>query len=311
MRDVVPAALDGQRIDRVVAIMIDLSRSAVRRMVEHGEVLVDGEPRTSASSRVAEGSVIEVTGAVDIPVAAPPTASPHVEFSVVAVDDHVIVIDKPVGLVVHPGAGHVDDTLVNGLLAAYPDLAGIGDPMRPGIVHRLDRDTSGLLVCARSELAYASLVDQLSGRAVSRVYLTLVAGRAESPTGLIDAPIGRSRRSRTRMTVAEDGREARTEYEELEGFDEPIAASLLRCTLQTGRTHQIRVHLNAIGLPVLGDEIYGRPDPFGSTRPLLHATRLSFRHPADGTERHFESPPPADFESSLAGFRLAGSAAGR
>ena len=182
-----------------------------------------------------------------------PTPNSDIELVIVHEDADVIVIDKPIDLVVHPGAGREDTTLVSGLLYRYPEVAHVGQPDRPGIVHRLDRDTSGLLVCARSQRAYEHLVDQLVRHSVSRVYRALVRGIPDSPTGVIDAPIGRSRRSRTRMTVSEDGRAARTHYEALESFTQPFAASLVECRLETGRTHQIRVHMGAVGLHVLGD----------------------------------------------------------
>ena len=303
MRDQVPAAMAGERIDRVVALMTGLSRSAVRSLVEAGEVTVDDVVVDSAKQRLPEGVVVEVE-VPDARAEAPgPTPNIDVAFEIVYVDDDVIVIDKPIDLVVHPGAGGEDTTLVSGLLARYPEIAEVGERRRPGIVHRLDRDTSGLLVCARNAHAYEDLVDQLSVRSVTRVYQTLVRGVPEAPSGVIDAPIGRSRRSRTRMTVAQDGREARTHYRLLEAFTQPIEASLLECRLETGRTHQIRVHLGAVGLHVLGDATYGRQDPFGVGRPLLHAAELGFEHPGTGERVTFRSELAPDFAAALTQFR--------
>lgn len=305
MRDSVPAALDGERVDRIVALMTGLSRSAVRRLVADGAVLVDGDVPGAASARLVEGDVVEV----EMPAVETTTTqiqpNPDVSFDVVYEDDDVIVVDKPIDLVVHPGAGGEDTTLVSGLVARYPEIADVGQDKRPGIVHRLDRDTSGLLVCARTPQAYEDLVDQLTVRSVTRVYLTLARGIADSPAGVIDAPIGRSRRSRTRMTIAEDGREARTHYKTLEVFHLPVEASLLECRLETGRTHQIRVHLGAVGLHVLGDATYGRPDPFGIGRPLLHAAELAFDHPATGERVSWTSPLAQDFAGALESFRAA------
>jgi 23S rRNA pseudouridine1911/1915/1917 synthase len=219
---------------------------------------------------------------------------------VVHEDADVLVIDKPAGLVVHPGAGNVSGTLVHGLVSRYPEIATVGEPDRPGIVHRLDRDTSGLLVVARTEAARARLVADLAARRVERIYLALVHGSPESDAGLVDAPVGRSARQPTKMTVTERGREARTAYEVLQRWPDP-GCSLLRCRLETGRTHQIRVHLAAIGHPVVGDDTYdgGRKRPVAVPRLFLHATRLAFTHPTTGEPMQFESPLPADLQSIL------------
>lgn len=309
LSDTVPAAMAGERIDRVVALMTGLSRSVVRGMIEVGRVRVDATLVEVASARVAEGAAVDVVMPDRIEVDVSPPANPDVRFEIVYEDDHVVVIDKPIDLVVHPGAGRETNTLVNGLVDRYPEVVSVGQPDRPGIVHRLDRDTSGLLVCARTQDAYDQLVAQLVVHSVSRVYLTLVRGVADAPSGVIDAPIGRSRRARTRMTISEDGKHARTHYETIETFTQPIEASFLRCRLETGRTHQIRVHLQAVGLHVLGDATYGRPDPFGIGRPLLHAAELAFDHPATGERVSFTSPLPADFAGALDGLRAATSEA--
>jgi 23S rRNA pseudouridine1911/1915/1917 synthase len=209
-------------------------------------------------------------------------------------------VAKQAGLVVHPGAGHTSGTLVHGLLARYPEIGDVGDPFRPGIVHRLDRETSGLLVVARSARAYDSLVAQLSERLVERRYLALVWGRLQSPRGTIDAPIGRSEARRTRMAVRETGRPARTGYAVQAEYEVP-RCSLLECTLETGRTHQIRVHLAAIGNPVVGDATYGgQREPIALTRPFLHAQRLTFEHPSSGERVTFDEPLPPDLGAVLA-----------
>ena len=230
-----------------------------------------------------------------------PRADAAVEFSVVHDDPDIVVIDKPAGLVVHPGAGNLDGTLVNGLLARYPEIATVGEPDRPGIVHRLDKGTSGLLVVARTERAYESLVGQLSERTASRGYVALAWGHVDPPRGLIDAPIARSDREPTRMAVSEHGRDARTRYVVERTFDEPVPTSLLTCHLETGRTHQIRVHLAAIDHPVVGDDRYrGKRGRITVDRPFLHAASLAFDHPATGERVSFSSSLPADLAAVLA-----------
>jgi 23S rRNA pseudouridine1911/1915/1917 synthase len=299
MNETIPAALAGERVDRVVAMLTGLTRSDVTELIGTGAVAVNGKAATKPSLRVHEGDQLDVVvpAAVAEPVAQP---EPAVEVPVVHEDEHVLVVDKPQELVVHPGAGNARGTMVAGLLARYPELAGVGEPERPGIVHRLDKGTSGLLVVARTQDAYESLVEQLSSRSVERRYLTLVWGCPEPATGVVDAPIGRSRRDPTRMTESATGREARTRYEVRERFTEPIVASLLECKLETGRTHQIRVHLAAIGRPVVGDPRYkGARASFKTPRMFLHAHTLAFDHPATGERVSFTAPLPADLQSVL------------
>ncbi|HKY13496.1 MAG TPA: RluA family pseudouridine synthase [Microthrixaceae bacterium] len=297
--EVVPAALEGERVDRVVSMITGCSRSEAATVVGDGHVLVDGRAVTKVSIKVHEGQTIEVAvDPVRPPVIPGPDASVPVE--VLFADDDVIVIDKPPGLVVHPGAGHQGATLVHGLLARFPELEGVGgDPERPGIVHRLDKGTSGLLVVARTDDAHDALVAQLSTHEVERTYLALTWGAFETKLGTIDAPVGRSRRDPLKMTVTASGRPSRTHYEVLEAFSDPVT-TLLRCQLETGRTHQIRVHLRSLGRPVVGDDLYGGVRPgLVSPRPFLHATRLAFEHPANGEVLTFESPLPADLRTVL------------
>jgi 23S rRNA pseudouridine1911/1915/1917 synthase len=292
----VPAALEGERVDRAVALLTGWSRGDVQQLVERGSVLVDGR-EIAKSHRLRAGEVVELLDEPD--VGAPPQPEPSVAVAVRYADDDIVVVAKPAGVVVHPGAGHDSGTLVHGLLARYPEIASVGDPGRPGIVHRLDRDTSGLMVVARSVRAYDALVEQLSRRRVTRRYDALVWGWLESPRGTIDAPIGRSESRRTRMAVREAGRAARTGYEVRQTFTTP-RCSLLACTLETGRTHQIRVHLAAIGHPVVGDGTYGgRRDPIALSRPFLHAAHLAFTHPVTGAEVAFDEPHPADLATVL------------
>jgi len=303
---VVPASLDGVRVDRAVAMLADVSRAVVDGLVAVGRVRVDGRAVTSRSAKLVEGQTLEVDSPDEVAEAGP-VADPAVEFTVVHADDQVVVVDKPAGLVVHPGAGHRSGTLVNGLVARYPDLPALpglvgSEPDRPGIVHRLDRGTSGLMVVARTPDAYRSLVAQLSSRQVSRTYRALVLGTVEGESGLIDAPIGRSVASPTRMSISRKGREARTRYRVEERFSLPAPTTLVRASLETGRTHQIRVHLAAIGHPVVGDDPYGQGRSLpGATvgRPFLHAYALAFDHPATGERVSWTSELPDDLAAQL------------
>ena len=296
-----PDALDGERLDRVVAMLCDLPRATAAELVDAGEVRVDGTVQRRRSFRVHEGQQITL----DVPAPPPEAvveADPAVHIDVVHEDDDVIVVDKPAGLVVHPGAGNRTGTMAHGLLARYPELAQVGDPGRPGIVHRLDRDTSGLLVVARTPEAHAALTDALRLRTVTRRYRTLVWGHVTEPRGTVDAPIARSPREPTRMAVVVGGREARTGYEVVARYDQPVEVTELVCLLETGRTHQIRVHLQAIGHAVVGDTRYGGARPsLPVARQFLHAEHLAFRHPSSGERIAADSPLPDDLAAVLSG----------
>jgi len=301
----VPAALDGERLDRVLALLTGRSRTEVAEIVASGAVEVGGRVVAVRHVRVFTGDVIDAA----LPEAASgpviPGANAAVDFSVVYEDPDLIIVDKPAGLVVHPGAGHRDDTLVSGLLSRFPDIGeaaarGAFEPSRPGIVHRLDKDTSGLMVVARNTVAYDSLVSQIEARTMGRVYVTLALGSLAADEGLIDAPIGRSMRDPTRMAVRPSGRGAQTTYRVTKRFSTPAALSLLVVTLHTGRTHQIRVHLSAIGHPVAGDTRYGGTiRALGLSRPFLHAARLRLTHPVSGEELVFDSPLPEELSEVL------------
>lgn len=302
----VPAALDRMRADRVITMLADVTRAQASDLLSSGQVRVDGVVLTSRSRPLAAGAIlrVELSGAPTKNA----TPDPSVTFTVVYEDPVVVVVDKPADLVVHPGAGHLDGTLVTGLLWRYPDLAELGsahDPRRPGVVHRLDRGTSGLLAVARTEAAYRSLVAQLAQRTMSRRYLTVVEGVIPEDRGAVEAPIGRSFRQPTRMAVSEAGRPARTRYSVLQRVEGPVAATLLSVSLDTGRTHQIRVHLAAIGHPVLGDSRYraSRPVPsFAPGRVFLHAARLRFDHPGSGRPLTCSSPLPEDLQVAAEAF---------
>jgi 23S rRNA pseudouridine1911/1915/1917 synthase len=301
VQETVPAALAGERLDRVVALVADVSRSDAADLVASGAVSLAGGPVTTRSRRVEEGMEL----VVDLPDRPPEELipDPEVPVPVVYEDADLLVVDKPAGVVVHPGAGRNEGTLVHGLLARYPELAEVGGPDRPGIVHRLDVGTSGLLLVARSADAYDSLVRQLKARAVGRRYRALVWGTVEAPAGVVDGAIGRSTRDRTRMAVTLRGRHAVTHYEVRQRFQRPVAATELTCVLETGRTHQIRVHMASIGHAVLGDTRYGgRQTPVPLARPWLHAEHLEFDHPVSGAPLSFETPVPDDLTAVLAEF---------
>lgn len=298
----VPSALGGERLDRIVALIADISRADAASVIEAGAVTVDGAPARSGKERLETGVIVGIDES-KIPVVELPTADPDVDFDVVYQDEDLIVVDKPSGLVVHPGSGHPDRTLVNGLLSRFPDLANVGEPFRPGIVHRLDSGTSGLLVVARSSDAYSRLVDMIGRHEVERRYLVLVWGHPNEDDFTVDAPIGRDPRDPRKMTVVPSGKEAVTHFRVLEHFGDSDM-TLLECELETGRTHQIRVHLRAIGHPVVGDPTYGgqRPD-LVLNRPFLHAEALEFHHPSTNEIVSFRSPLPVELEAYLGSLR--------
>ena len=294
----------GERLDRWLArAMPETSRARLQAVIAAGGVLVDGRS-ARPSLRLKAGQSVSVR--LPAPRPAEPVAE-DIPITVVHEDRHLLVVDKPAGLVVHPGAGRASGTLVNALLHRVRDLSGIGGVLRPGIVHRLDRGTSGLLVVAKDDATHLALSRQFSGRTVEKEYLAIVLGVPRAAEGTIDAPIGRDPVHRQRMSVrAPRGRAARSTYRVLEALD---GAALLRVRIATGRTHQIRVHLAALGHPVAGDATYGgrrspasrRPEVRAAlealARPALHAARLAFTHPATGERLSFESPLPADLQA--------------
>lgn len=295
MRAVVPDDLDGARSDRAIAVLYEVSRSVARKAIDAGEATRDGN-RLRPSDAVAAGDELVVT----IRTVATPVEAEEVAFAVAYEDDDVVVVDKPAGLVVHPGAGTSGGTLANGLLARYDSSAALGEERRWGIVHRLDRDTSGLLMVARTPEAFDSLQEALRDREVKRRYLALASGRFDSATGTIEAPVGRDPANRTRMAVIATGRPARTHYRRLATWDD-ADTTLLTIELETGRTHQIRVHLEAIDHPIIGDAVY-RPAgtvPGDPGRTWLHATELVFDHPSGSGEVTVAAPLPEDLQASL------------
>ena len=289
MKQRVPDTAAGERLDRYLASLPQIgSRGLAERVLGDG-VLVDGRT-LQKSHRLSGGEELEFE-APEIPERT--LAPEQMELRIAYEDEHLVVVDKPAGLVVHPAPGHATGTLVQGLLAH--DVAG-GEEDRPGIVHRLDRDTSGLMVVARSEEAHRRLQGLVRGRELERRYLALVVGKPRSRSGRIEAPIGRDRRDPMRHSLDTDTpREAVTHFELVELYPRH---ALLGVKLETGRTHQIRVHLAAIDLPIAGDPLYGRPHELGLERQFLHASRLAFTHPFTGERVEVESPLPEDLQTA-------------
>ncbi len=301
-----------QRLDTYLADVLcdsDLSRSRIKNLIESAAVLVNGV-QVKTSYRLRELDRIMIT----VPEPAPSELRPEaIEFPILHEDEDLLVISKPPGLVVHPGCGHQNGTLVHGLLFHCDDLAGVGGEERPGIVHRLDKDTSGILVVAKNDRAHQDLLGQFKERQVTKIYRALVNGRPVGEKGRIDRPIGRHPVQRRKMAINErQGRTATTNWRVLESFAEGY--TYLELELETGRTHQIRVHLAALGHPVTGDEIYGRQNrqllsELGVKRHCLHSYRLGFRHPRSGENLLFTAPLWPDFQAVLESLRQRAGAA--
>ncbi len=283
---------DEPRLDAYLArVEPSLSRSRIKSLIEDGHVLVEGTT-CKPSRRLRPGERLTLTVPPPQPIELKPESIPvHVVYQ----DSHLLVLDKPAGLSVHPGPGHPAHTLVNALLALIPDLPGIGGYLRPGIVHRLDKDTSGLMVVAKTESAHIHLSRQLKDRAMAKGYLALTQGRIPTSEGTIDAPLGRHPVHRKRIAVVTSGRTARTDYRVLQHFND---ATYLDVNLHTGRTHQIRVHMAHLGHPLVGDAVYGHKHPL-LQRHFLHAHKLAFTHPATGEWVDFTAPLPDDLSELL------------
>lgn len=292
------------RLDAWLAAESGLSRERIKKLLESGAVTLSGGAEAPSGKRpVAEGDVWTIL----LPPPAPAAAEPQdIPLDVAYEDSSVLVVRKPAGLVVHPAAGHPDGTLVNAVLHHCPGVLGIGGEARPGIVHRLDRDTSGLMVVAKTDAAMASLAAAFKEGTVRKTYLAVCCGVPDPPRGHVENLVGRSPRDRKKMAVVRSGgKPASTDWEVAEDFG---VASLVRLRIHTGRTHQIRVHMSWLGFPVAGDALYGsrtgdRALPLLPERQMLHAWRLEFPHPADGRAMSFEAPPPADFAALLSALR--------
>ncbi len=290
------ADVPGLRLDKFVGERCpELSRTRAHKLIEDGLITVNRRP-TKPSFKLTLNDKVDIS----IPPESPsPLSAEPIPLKIVYEDRDLLVVDKPAGLAVHPAPGHPSHTLVNAILGYLPALVEDADGVRPGIVHRLDKDTSGLIIVAKNRAAHENLADQFKSRAVAKSYVVLVKGKLTPESGIIEAAIGRDHRNRQRMAVVSQGREARTEYHVLKYIG---GYSLLEIKPQTGRTHQIRVHLAAIGFPVVGDTTYGVTSPHLS-RQFLHASRIGFRLPSSGRYVEFESSLPADLQQALNSLR--------
>ena len=284
----------GTRLDRFLANELDdFSRARLQRLIRQGFVKLNGKPprprdlvRAGDSVELDEPEIEKIEAKAE-----------HIALEIIFEDDDLLVLNKPAGLVMHPGAGHQQHTLVNALLAHCQNLSGIGGRERPGIVHRLDKETSGCVVVAKNDSTHRDLSKQFAARTMEKIYLALVAGILRKPAGVVDAAIARHSVHRQRMSIGRNrGRTAKTEYRVLRAGHE---ISLLECTLHSGRTHQIRVHLHHLGHPVLGDKLYGGRHAGTFTRQMLHAWKLAFRHPRTGEVMKFEAPIPTDLAEAM------------
>jgi 23S rRNA pseudouridine1911/1915/1917 synthase len=280
------------RLDKYVCAQVpELSRTQVQKLIAAGNITVNGQ-KAKPGHRLSPGDRVDVT----VPPTPPQELKPEaIPLKIIYEDDDLLAVDKPAGLAVHPAPGHPAHTLVNAILAHFPHLADIGDWLRPGVVHRLDKDTSGVMLVAKNQAAQANLSKQFKSHSVTKAYLALVKGKLEPENGIIEADIGRDPRNRKKMAVVAQGREARTEYRVIKYIG---GYTLLEVMPETGRTHQIRVHLAAIGFPVVGDKVYGVKSPHLS-RQFLHASRLGFRLPSTGKYVEFESALPPDLAKAL------------
>ncbi len=287
----------GERMDAVLSRLLeDMSRSGLQKLIEKGMVSVNGAPVTSKKHKLAEGDLVEVSILDPAPLEASPE---NIPLDIVYEDEDLLVIDKPKGMVVHPAAGNLTGTLVNGVLYHCEGrLSSINGVIRPGIVHRIDKDTSGLLVIAKNDKAHRALAEQFAAHTITRAYRAIVYNNFQDDEGVIDAPIGRDPKNRLRMAVTDrNSKAARTHYRVLERFGR---FTYIEAVLETGRTHQIRVHMAYISHPLLGDEVYGpKKSPLKTKGQMLHAKVLGFRHPVSGEYMEFDSPLPLAFQQTL------------
>ena len=294
------ARADGERLDVFAAALADVTRSRAGTLIREGRVRVDGAAQSKAGFKLKPGMAVRV----EVPAAAPAAArAEDIDLEIVYQDADLAVVYKPSGMVVHPAAGNETGTMVNALLKHLDNLSGIGGEIRPGIVHRIDKDTSGLLLVAKNDRAHLSLSEQIKAHTVHRAYRAIVIGGMKQPSGTVEGPIGRHPTDRKRMAIVPDGREAVTHWSALEPLR---GATLIEARLTTGRTHQIRVHMASIGHPVLGDPVYGpkkSPYPVDGGQ-LLHAYRIGFVHPRTGEELIFEADPEPRFTYWLEKLRM-------
>lgn len=298
MEPIIWTAPRDARLDVLVAEGCGVTRSQAARWIDEGLCSVNGVPAVKAGTAVRSGAALAACPPEPEPLAA---EKQDIPLTFLYQDADIAVVDKPCGMVVHPAAGNLSGTLVNALLFALPDLSGVGGVIRPGIVHRLDKDTSGLMLVAKNDAAHLALSRQLKDRAMEKHYLAVVDGPMKQESGEIDRPIGRSERDRKKMAVTESGRPARTDWALLENLR---GAALLDVRIHTGRTHQIRVHMQNEGHPVAGDPLYGLKNGVHVPRMMLHAHMLAFTHPRTGQRMALEASPPMEFMDALARLRL-------
>lgn len=298
----IPDALVGERLDRVVSMIALCTRAQAVQLIESGNVTLSGRIFKAKSHKVQKNQTIIIDDAL-IHVDHGPLGDFNIKIQVVHEDDYLYVIEKPAGLVVHPGAGNQTGTLVNGLLAMNPSLLDVGQPDRPGIVHRLDKNTSGLMIVAKEQVCYERLVQMMSKHLVDRSYLALVHGSVEADKGVIDGPIGRSSSHATQMVLSQGGRDAVTRYEVRARYHMPVEATLVELGLETGRTHQIRVHMRAIGHSVVGDQLYSKKSSLGLQRTFLHSFKIKFSHPITDQVLSFTSDLPEDLANFIKLFK--------
>ena len=294
----VDSDLSGQRLDKCISLKYpEISRSHIAKVIKDGGVSVDSKP-VKASFKVSEGNFIEF----DLPLEAMPDILPQdIPLDIIYEDSDVLIVNKPKGMVVHPAPGHYKGTLVNALLFHIKDLSGINGTLRPGIVHRIDRDTTGSVIVCKNDKAHLSLAKQLEEHSITRKYVAIVNGNLKDDSGTVDAPIGRAVNDRKKMAVRADGRRAVTHYKVLERFGN---YTYIECSLETGRTHQIRVHLAHIGHPVMGDEVYSKgKSKFNTQGQVLHAKTLGFEQPTTGEYIEAEAPLPEYFKKILSALR--------
>lgn len=298
-RIVVTEAEAGMRADVALAQLLDITRSNMQKLLEEGRAL-RGSKVVKANYKLRSGDVIDIT----LPEPQPLDVQPeNIPLDIIYEDEDVVVINKARGMVVHPAAGNYNGTLVNALLYHCKNLSGINGVIRPGIVHRLDKDTSGIMICAKNDLAHISLSEQIQSKTAQRTYLAVVRGNIKTDSGIIETQIARDKNDRKKMAVVkEGGRDAVTEYEVAERFGK---YTIVKCRLKTGRTHQIRVHMEYLGYPLVGDPKYSpMKTPFSINGQALHSLTLSFKHPRSGEEMFFEAPLPEDMKKIVTRLRL-------